>query len=184
MTNDLTSRLTESLTLRERLQMKKNAPCLLLDISGSMGEDVEPGRTKYEAACDLVKNIPHAVTIFAFSHNVTECTKNTIPRVQGNTSLSPALKLMHSRGLKEAIVLTDGEINEYDQEESLRQVKGITLKVYYIGAGVKPPFLEKLANASGGFCSKEDLSETKQLTDKVVKLLGAGSPTQKGPIIL
>lgn len=181
--NELTKRDEQQLTLKEKLDLIKKAPFLLVDVSASMSSDVEPGCSKHAAVQSLVNSITGRVRIMAFNYAAIELPNKQIPQPSGGTALSPALRHIKANGCTEAVVITDGEINEWDQELTLEEAKGIKLKVFYVGAGERPDFLRRLAEQSGGFCTKEDLKNIKQLTNKVTLLLEAPKE-KKGPICL
>ena len=167
----------KELSLAERLKRNKKRPIILADTSSSMNEEVEPDVTKYEAMCNILKNLSGSPTVWGFDYDVNPTNINDLSkgRGHGGTHLSPALRLMKERGLKEAVVITDGDVNSEDREETLRQAEGILLKVIYVGpANSKPAFIEDLANKSGGFCDVEDLRQTEELTGKIQILIGPG----------
>ena len=161
-----------NLSLTERLKLKKNQPALLLDISGSMDIEVEPGLRRIDALRNVVNSLEGSFICLAFNQTVQPCLKDSIPQPGGGTALSPALKEIKARNLRQAIIVTDGEVNEYDQEFTLKESEGLTLKIIYVGSSEKPKFLEKLAKQTGGFCDVEDLKQQKELTTKIQGLLG------------
>lgn len=170
--SELTIRDDEHLSLRDRLRLKKNAPVLLLDVSGSMSEWLEPNRTKIDALKDIVNNINVPVELFAFSSHVEPVTKDSIGSPRGGTRLSPALKELIKRNKKDVVIITDGNVELHDQTESLDlAMQGFSFKILYVGLGEPPDFLKQLGKFGSGFCKKEDLKFTKELTDKVIKLL-------------
>jgi|SRR5579864_878135 len=164
----------QELSLKDRLKAIRKRPVIVVDTSFSMASDVEPGQTKYEAVIAILKGLNGNPKVWAFSDHVRETTIDELEKAgpHGGTVLSPVLQRMKDQGYREAVVITDGEVNDYDQDASLKAVEGLVLKVLYVGPGEKPEFLEKLANASGGFCDKDDLHFVSELTGKVQLLLG------------
>jgi hypothetical protein len=63
----------------------------------------------------------------------------------------------------------------------------MNVKIMYVGSGTRPAFLDRLAKASGGVATTDDLKEQKQLTDKITLLLTPAvddSPRKGGSIQL
>ena len=176
--SDITKATDQNLTLTERLKLKRSCSVLLLDCSGSMNEDVEPGRSKASALRDIVSGLDQN-HFFWFNSTFGECTKDTIPNPSGNTYLAALLNDIKSKGHRSVIILTDGDIN--DKFATLLARRSLAIKVMYIGAGQRPAFLDQLASA--GNATTEDLKETKQLTNKIQLLLGSGAE-RKGAIEL
>jgi hypothetical protein len=169
-------------SLLERFKAKRTDGCLLIDISGSMSSDCEPGCSKINAVREIVKGIAGDPVMLAFEYRVHKIKNKKIPDPMGGTMLAPALKAVKDRGFKSCIIITDGEV--YDKEASLAEIQDLEIKVMYVGPGPKPEFLDDLANRSGGFCTLEDLSKRKELTDKVQFLLGSGEPEKDRTIKL
>jgi hypothetical protein len=185
MTQELTLNTNRNLTLSERLSLKKSGRVLLLDVSGSMSSDCEPGKTKIDALREVVAGIKYQPKMFAFSSDTAECDKDTIPRPNGGTRLGRALAYMKDKGHDKIIVITDGMVD--DPDLCLEMAKKTNIQIFYIGVGEKPKFLEELAAAAGGnFCTKEDISAgARELQGKLQLLLGPGdSSVSGGPICL
>lgn len=173
-----------TLSLTERLKRKRSRPALFLDRSGSMDDIIEPSRTKMDALKDIVKSLEGSFDIWWFDSYCARVSQDEVQNLhpRGGTWLSPPIKAAKAAGHKEAVVITDGDVNLEDQERTLLESEGITLKIIYVGLEEnKPKFLEDLAKKTGGFCSKEDLTLTKELSEKVQGLLG---PVEGGSIKL
>jgi hypothetical protein len=176
MITELTKEGNKNLTLVERLKLKRTGAVLLLDCSGSMASDCEPGLSKIQALRNIVLSLPGEPLIFWFNSHSGMCTKSTIPDPYASTYLAPALIMLKFNGHKNVVLITDGDIN--DKDATLTAMAGMTIKPMYVGAGARPAFLDKLASVSGGFAITEDLRQRKQLTDKVTLLLNPGGETK------
>ena len=171
---------TSNLTLAQRLQLNKIAKALLLDVSGSMMSECEPGCSRIEALRNIVSNLPAVGRIFAFNNSCHPCLKDAIPNPSGGTFMANAFEHIKAKGISQVVLITDGEAN--DKANALASVVGLTVEILYVGPGDTPEFLLKLAKVAGGkVCTKEDLSKQKELTGKLTLMLEAGSP---GPIQL
>jgi len=191
-TNDLTKRTsaqpasfnTQGLSLVERLKLQKNTPALLLDTSGSMNSYGEGGtKRRIDSLRDILSTLPTG-KLFSFNDSCHPCLKDAIPNPTGNTYLSIAFEKLKSAGIKNIILITDGEAN--DKDAALASVEGLTLQIMYVGSGDTPDFLKQLAAKAGTICTKEDLTMQKELTAKITLLLNAGSdnPREGGSICL
>jgi predicted metal-dependent peptidase len=172
MTQEIQRNSNQNLTLKERLEIRKNSSVLLLDISGSMSYDLEPGHRKIDALQDIVKSLKTKPIIYTFSSGVqlADMTNPMVPT--GGTRLGHALEYLKDKGHKKVVVITDGMVD--DPGLCLELVNYFSLQVLYVGLGDPPEFLEKLAKMGGNFCTKEDLSKPKELTGKIQLLLGEG----------
>lgn len=170
-----------SLTLAQRIKLKRNSPVLLLDVSGSMAtyddylgvdledEDLGRGQNKSRIAKlrDIVQNLKSTSDIYYFSNDIGQCTKDTIPNPMDNTYLGRALEYLKSKNIKKVVIVTDGEVN--DKDKAIEAAKDLHLDIIYVGGPNKPAFLDDLAHSAGGSCSVEDL--TLELTGKLDQLL-------------
>jgi len=184
--NELTKR-DNNLSLAERLKERKlgKKTCLLLDISGSMCALIEPEHRAIDALRNIVQGIVGNLVCITFNSQARLGTKNDIPEPSGGTVMSNAINLAKDQGFKEAIMITDGKDNSYDEEAALLATENFNLRIMYVGPGEKPEFLDKLAKKAGSFCTVEDLKKPKELTSKIQLLLADGnSETKKGPICL
>lgn len=165
-----------NLTLAEKLRLKRNSGCLLLDISGSMASELEPGQTKLQALKDIVIGLNNLSSpIFPFASNVTQgCVQSNIQtlRASGGTNMALAINFAKGKGYRKIVMITDGKPDSEDL--ALKAVKDVELRILYVGPEPKPAFLDKLAQAGASFCTQEDLKNTKELTNKVQLLLESG----------
>lgn len=170
------SKSFENKSLSERFKSKQAVlgkdTCLLLDTSSSMHIDCEPGKSRIEALRDIVKGIVGNIPMYSFDSQTEKVTKDNIPEPRGSTFVATALRRIKADGFTSAIMITDGEAS--DPDAALKEVQGFKLQVMYVGSGPRPDFLDKLANAGGGFCTTQDLSQPKELTEKLQLLLGPG----------
>jgi hypothetical protein len=173
---------SSGLTLVERLKARSlnKKLCLILDVSGSMASDVEPGVSKIDALRNIVSGIVGNSTCIEFSTDARVAAKNKISDPHGNTYLSKALILAKDQGFKDCLILTDGDVSGHDKPITLNEAKGMNLQIMYIGAGPRPEFLNELGN----IVTTEDLKKPKELTAKIQLLLGAGDETKKESIRL
>lgn len=172
MTEELAKALGTNLTLAQKLRLKKQQGCLLLDISSSMASEIEPGHSKLQALKDIVEGLSIA-SAYIFSSSIRKVAKSAIPSVHsgGGTNMAGALNTLKLEGHKKIVMITDGQPD--NQATVLEAVQGIELRILYVGPEPKPKFLDELAKAGASFCSQEDLKLTKELTDKVQLLLGS-----------
>jgi len=171
MSNELIKQ-EQSLTLTERLRLKRSQPALLLDISGSMSAELEPNYSKIQALSDIVAGVKGNPKIFTFNSSVSEAFKDQQFYAKGGTLMAKALNHIKSLGFKKVVMITDGIAN--DPTLTLEAVEGLELQILYVGPEPKPKFLEALARKANGYCSQEDLKNPKMLTEKIQLLLGSG----------
>jgi len=147
--------------------------CLILDVSGSMAEACEPGRSKIDALRQIVAGLGKTGTIYAFSDDCEEVTAAKIPDPYGNTFLAPAFAQAKHDGHITAVLITDGL--PHDGPAALRAVRGLTLQIFYVGPAPMPVFLRDLARAAGGQSHQADLRRPSQplLQTKIRALLNA-----------
>lgn len=163
----LSRHLRERLAAAERWQR-----CLLLDVSGSMSESIEPGRSKYEALQEVAAQFP-GERKFAFASHCQEIQANmSLPMPGGGTDMAAAFRVLKTRNVKHAAIVTDGIPD--DAAAALREAKGLRLDIFYVGPYPSPKFLQDLSLASDGQFRAADLRETKQLTQAIKGLLKGG----------
>jgi len=186
MTNEIQQDEKRSLTLSERLALKRGITkfAILCDTSGSMYTDVEPGQSRIDVLRNIVKELSNA-PIIVFNNNAMLADKNSIPKPCGGTYFSKALQLAKDHGILNVVLLTDGQNSKSDETATLEIAKGMNIRIMYIGTGERPEFLSKLANQSGSFATTEDLKKPKEIKEKIQLLLDSGNKQeQKGPICL
>jgi len=144
--------------------------CLLLDISGSMDEECEPGPAKIKALRQLVAKLPTAPT-YAFADDVRQVKPSAIPDADGGTDMARAFDRIKKDGYSSAVLITDGLPN--DEDQALRSTHGLTLEIFYVGPLPKPAFLDRLAKVAGGKAHDADLGRrgSEQLEVKIRGLL-------------
>jgi hypothetical protein len=194
----------ESTSLDDIINGEKRS-ILAVDISGSMTSVVK--RTGLRAIDEMRKVVDvlletHPVPVMAFGFHKFDGGPSVrmVERVpdepQGFTPLATAIKMARDQGATHLVVISDGQptteggsLNEKETLDAARAFEG-PIDVFYIGdAGDKgEAFMRKLAQLTGGRCDTTDLNTvgTKQLTGKIVALLGDGgrSTSGRGPIIL
>lgn len=182
--NSVANTYYKNLSLTERMKVKKSQPpCLLLDTSGSMATEIEFGLSRIDALRDIVKGLQGSFRTFHFGSNTEEITQDKIPDPSGGTNLAGALAFIKHKGFTRALLITDGRPNS--AAAALEEAKGMSLSIMYVGPHPKPQFLDDLAAACSGTCTVEDLTKTKEITEKVQLLLNTGEKiNQGGPIIL
>lgn len=121
--------------------------CLLLDTSGSMSSNDDTGRRKIESLAELIQDFPHEVK-FAFNDNVCEVKSEDDLRPEGPTYLGEALSVMHRKGKRHIILITDGRPTEREgySIEVARLIE--RLDIIYVGPEPAPKLLEELARAA------------------------------------
>jgi hypothetical protein len=128
--------------------------CLVLDISGSMAEDCEPGISRIQALRQLVAKLPAAPT-YAFAAGVQRIEGSRIPEPEGWTNMAAAFDRIKQDGYPSAVLITDGLPN--NPEQTLKSAAGLTLEIFYVGPAPKPGFLDELARVTGGQAHLADL---------------------------
>lgn len=149
--------------------------CLLLDVSGSMGDPAEPGIRKIDALRRVVRDLS-APSIFAFSRSCKRVTRETIPEPDGGTALHLAFARIKSAGMTRSVLITDGLPD--DEDAAIREAQGLALDILYVGPAPKPDFLDRLARAAkpGSRADQATLAgtaATPQLRQRVQLMLGA-----------
>ena len=150
---------TKSTSLAERMKslktkiagMSRNKNiCLLCDTSGSMNSIVvnsEDNTSK--RAIDILANVLTNFTganIYSFN---TICRKvDSLPEPTGSTDLAEAFTTIKNDGIKELILLTDGQPD--DERAALKVAQGLKINIIYIGPTPTPQFLIDLAKITGG----------------------------------
>lgn len=120
--------------------------CLLLDVSGSMAEHVEPGRSKWQALTELLPQFS-GVARYAFSDACSRVTAQ-LPPASGGTDMANAFRAIKSAGIRHIVLITDGKPD--DEESALRAANGLRIDILYVGPLPEPDFLARLAKSTGG----------------------------------
>lgn len=157
----------------------KRQVVILADTSGSMdNHDAGGGMRRIDAlqAVLTTLRVKHPrIRLFAFSTHLAPCVDGMLPPPSGGTNLGRALRdvLIHLNQHSILILISDGEPDS--EQDALQAAGGIPcrLEVFYVGpeGGPGSAFLAKLAASVGGGFSSTPLSQSKQLEEKVEKIL-------------
>lgn len=139
--------------------------CLLVDVSGSMLEDCEPGKMKITAVKQICRDFP-GVRQFSFS---MECKEEPPDRALGSTNLAGAFIFIKEKGITHCVLITDGYPDS--ETDAMIQAKGLTIDIIYVGPPPAPQFLARLAQATGGQYGSGNLTQTKAIEQKLQLLL-------------
>ena len=161
---------------------------LVLDISGSMAATLGPN----VRAIDELRKVADQfrdVRRFEFHSSTREIQANEkIGDPRGGTNLALALMTVKAKGIKHAVVITDGQPD--DEDAALAAAKGMKIDVFYIGPDPAPEFCRDLARETGGEYGKASLHAPKALGQAVRALLPApgqadqADKADKKPILL
>src|ERR1700734_894812 len=148
--NELTAKdATASLTLAQKLELIKQRvmrPALLLDTSGSMSSELEPGCSKIQALCGIVGAMKlYGVDVYEFNSLTRKVNIGLIDllRATGGTNMAFAFQVCKQDGHNKAVIITDGQPDS--QSQALEASKDMQLEIIYVGPGNRPKFLDKLA---------------------------------------
>lgn len=149
------------------------ATALLLDISGSMAEDCEPGLAKIQALREIVPTVVTGRTaVYSFNSSVRRIRATAIPSPQGYTMMAQAFRELKRDSHTSAVLITDGLPYPDTESEVLEAAQGLHLTIFYVGPPPKPVLLDKLAHQTGGQAHQSSLRKTKELTVAIRGLLG------------
>lgn len=153
-----------------KARLKNN---LLIDISGSMADEDGEGNSKHSIMQGIVSRLPEGIRKFAFNSNCRELD-SVIPEPAGGTNMAGAFSYVKSQGIKEVILITDGQPDS--PRDALAEAIGLTINIVYIGPKPEPQFLKDLARQANGTFVDIDMLEAgsaNQLENKIQLLLGA-----------
>lgn len=139
--------------------------CLLLDVSGSMGEDCGDGREKIEVLKIIAKEFPRTRQ-FSFSHR---CAETPPDKAFGGTDMTGAFRFIKTHGIRHCVLITDGIPD--NPQTALQEAQGLTIDIIYVGPLPEPVFLSQLAAATGGQYGSTSLSKQKEIEHRVQQLL-------------
>ena len=155
---------------------------LIVDMSGSMGDDDAPGgKSRYEAAeselLRLQEQNPGKLAVIAFS-DTAEFAPTGIPRrMGGNTNLAGALRFVKpadGTGVR-FIVISDGQPDDEQAALDVARTFESRIDCVYIGPesdyGGGRAFLKRLAKSAGGHFAQGKAPGL--LAEQVTLLLGA-----------
>jgi uncharacterized protein with von Willebrand factor type A (vWA) domain len=155
---------------------------VLLDCSGSMIVDDCPGQRK---RCDVARNeliklqqaMPGKIALVSWNDHPSFCPSGLPASPMGGTDLVAALsfaKRADGCGIK-LIVISDGEPD--DEHAALRLARQFKTKLdtIYVGpeSGEGRDFLRRLAEASGGTFTSNNVAGLAQLAPTITKLITA-----------
>ncbi len=162
----------------QKIAAQKRA--FLVDVSGSMDSHVTD-----EKKIDILNGLLQSLTeelkkirLFKFSDKVNEIeTFEPIPvlTTEGGTGMHLAFSQLKEKGVKEIVLLTDGEPDLPDL--TIKTAEGLKLDIVYIGPLPAPQFLKDLAAAVGGKFQDQNMlvaGATKELGSKIKGLLTQG----------
>ena len=166
-------------TLKPKPKSQNSSTCLLLDVSGSMGEYIrteeglEPRRidqmfkvVRETSECDGLK-------AFAFSANCWPLevipSENDYFATRSSTNLTLAFATVKAAGFFSAILVTDGEPD--NAATAIQEAAGMKLGIIYIGNPPVPSFLEQLAKATDGTFALADMRSDDQLKIALIHAL-------------
>jgi len=146
--------------------------CLLLDVSGSMAEDCGDGRSKIFALNEIVGDFLSARKFYFATH----CIESQIAGscAGGTTDMAGAFIYVKQHGIRQAVLITDGIPDSEDA--AFRSAVGLQIDIIYVGPPPEPPFLIRLARATGGHYGAGSLAQQKQIVDRVKSLLALPAP--------
>ena len=146
--------------------------CLLLDVSGSMAEDCEPGRSKIQALREIVPTL-RCAAVYAFSDRAQKCA--AIPEPAGQTMMSAGFARAKCDGHTGVVLITDGLPSE-PETDVIRAAAGLRVEIFYVGPAPKPDLLDRLSRAGKGQAHQTSLRKDagKLLATKLAGLLGPG----------
>lgn len=183
----------QSVTLKGSLtalaQSRKQRPILLLDISGSMGEQVNGESRKIDLLRELVFSLREKTTFDQAVFDTTVEWTDDVPEPRGSTALHLALNEAAQRRARRYVLITDGQPDS--QELAMHEAKNLNapLDVFYVGPtsdSFAQQFLRELASAANGLYNQADLAATAQLENKVMLALNPATEEdiKRGPIAL
>jgi len=150
---------------------------LLVDTSSSMERSIRAGGRRIDALRRTVTALreQHPAPVVMFGARVEVI--NEIPEPSGMTPLAAGILFALAQGATHLVVVTDGEPDSEGAALDAAREFGNPIDVFYIGDGNDQGarFAQHLARMTGGTCSLNDLSDTKQLAGKIVALLGDGN---------
>src|SRR5712691_11716575 len=147
MSNDTTaltthlqnSQASRGLSLRDRstaLTLRAESNILLLDISGSMSECVNPREPKIDILWGMVQKLRAQNLLFRVAEFNTTCRWSDgilQPEPEGDTDLAGALDFISSASPQQVTVITDGYPNSASHALAAASRLGCKINVFYVG---------------------------------------------------
>lgn len=151
------------------------ADCVVIvDTSGSMSDDDNTERSRYDRACSelakIQKSMPGKIAVISFSSEVMFCPSGVPWNYSGGTKLDKALKFARVADVPEMrfIVISDGKPDgESDALDEAKKYKN-HIDTIYIGppGGRGEKFLARLASESGGTSARDFSAHKLEVTVK------------------
>jgi hypothetical protein len=150
---------------------------LLCDVSGSMASQVgtEQNVRAIDVVNDVIQNFSGA-EIWEFSSQCRRIVNNKLSPPLTSTNMGRAFATIKNNGVKEIVLLTDGQPDSED--DALTNAQGLIINIIYIGPHPIPTFLQKLARMTKGKFEDVELilkgaSAAKELENKIKGFLNA-----------
>ena len=166
-------------TLKPKPKSQNSSTCLLLDVSGSMGEYIVPEEglevRRIDQMFKVVRETPECggLKAFAFSNDCWPLevipSENDHFAPRSSTDLARAFATVKAAGFFSAILVTDGEPD--NEALALQEAQGMKLGIIYIGNPPVPSFLERLAKATDGTFALADMRSDDQLKIALIHAL-------------
>lgn len=154
------AKVSQSLSILDKLKQMKAARSnvLLIDVSGSMAEEVSEMKSKDEHVREILKKLPEGLTTYAFNSYCRRFKDGILPEPSGGTNMSGAFMVMKQNDHYEIVLITDGMPD--NSERALLEAQGMKIDIIYIGPEPMPQFLKDLAKkTSGNFTSVDMVAE-------------------------
>lgn len=182
MSQSLVKSLQQSLqvsSLRDLVRVKQNSNIMmLLDCSGSMACYMANGRKRIDGLRDTVRSVQaeHEMKMIQFG-NGAPCFVNHVPDPSGGTPLHEGIDFARSVEAGRLLIISDGEPDSRSLAMQAARRFGGRIDVVFVGdeGSSGEAFLRELANVTGGDSFTGDLQDPKQLTGRIIGLLGVGS---------
>lgn len=153
-----------------------DSSCLLLDVSDSMDSPVNKydGPSRIEELRKLAADFTD-IRRFTFSDSCDELPRShDVGGTQGGTNMGHAFEHVKRKGIKHAVLITDGQPDS--ESHALREAVGLKIDCFYVGPDPAPEFLERLARVSGGQYGKASLERLLELKAAVKERLMLAAP--------
>jgi Mg-chelatase subunit ChlD len=173
----------ERLKEQKKVMDETSRLLFLLDVSGSMNEKMEDGRTCFSHLLEAIEPYKNTAKIFSFS---TECWEGIPNRTYTSTFLGEAFQYVQSRNVIRPntvfILVSDGLPNGIVNPIIAAKELKIPINIIFIGNDLAgKEFMEFLARETGGTYfnvqKNSAVSVANQLAEKIkeIKLLTAGA---------
>lgn len=146
---------------------------VLIDVSGSMDSEDGTGKTRYDRACEALKNLqaslPGKIAVVRFSDQVV-FEPSGVPIFEGGgTDLTAGLRFIKMADVPEMrfVVISDGEPNDRQGALSIARTFLNKIDVIFIGNELDRSaiqFMNELARVSGGKQITADSAKIAEIT--------------------